>query len=78
MTYRGRIENGVIVLDPPADLPEGVTVEVRVVEEAVEPPDDEVPSLYEQLKDIIGIAEGLPSDLARNHDHYLHGQPKKP
>ena len=21
--------------------------------------------------------EGLPRDLARNHDHYLHGLPKK-
>ena len=24
-----------------------------------------------------GKAEGLPSDLAENHDHYLHGAPKK-
>ena len=24
-----------------------------------------------------GKAEGLPADLAENHDHYLHGAPKK-
>ena len=24
-----------------------------------------------------GKAEGLPPDLAGNHDHYLHGAPKK-
>lgn len=24
-----------------------------------------------------GKAEGLPPDLAENHDHYLHGAPKK-
>ena len=24
-----------------------------------------------------GKADGLPSDLAENHDHYLHGAPKK-
>jgi hypothetical protein len=29
------------------------------------------------LKDVIGKAAGLPKDLAENHDHYLHGQPKK-
>ena len=28
------------------------------------------------LKIAAGI-EGLPSDLARNHDHYLHGLPRK-
>ena len=78
MTYRGHMENGVIVLNPPADLPEGIEVEVRVVGEGGEPLADETPTLYEQLKDVIGIADGLPSDLARNHDHYLNGRPKKP
>ena len=27
---------------------------------------------------LAGTAEGLPPDLAENHDHYLHGAPKKP
>jgi len=35
-------------------------------------------SLYDRLKPIIGAAKGLPSDLARNHDHYLYGTPKRP
>lgn len=29
------------------------------------------------LLKIAARIEGLPSDLARNHDHYLHGLPKK-
>jgi hypothetical protein len=29
MTYRGYVKQGVIVLDPPAELPEGAEVEVR-------------------------------------------------
>jgi hypothetical protein len=29
MTYRGHVKQGVIVLDPPAQLPEGLEVEVR-------------------------------------------------
>lgn len=31
MTYRGQIRNGAVVLDPPAELPEGAAVEVNVV-----------------------------------------------
>lgn len=78
MTYRGHIENGVVVLDPPADLPDGVTVEVHVVPEPNdEDPAGEGPTLYERLKDVAGKAEGLPPDAAINHDHYLYGLPKK-
>ncbi len=29
------------------------------------------------LLKIAARIEGLPSDLARNHDHYLHGLPRK-
>ena len=29
------------------------------------------------LTKFAGAVRGLPSDLARNHDHYLHGRPKK-
>ncbi len=34
-------------------------------------------SLSEILLSFAGKAKGLPSDLARNHDHYLHGLAKK-
>ena len=52
---------------------------VRPLHEKREPAVRErlIPTLYERLKDIIGSAKGLPPDLARNHDHYLHGQPKR-
>jgi hypothetical protein len=29
------------------------------------------------LLDVAGTAEGLPRDMARNHDHYLHGTPRE-
>jgi hypothetical protein len=70
MTYRGTFKNGVVVLDEPAPLADGTTVKVEVE------PDE--PTLYERLKEVIGTATGLPSDLAENHDHYLHGTPKRP
>ena len=34
-------------------------------------------TVREVLKDFVGVAEDLPADLARNHDHYLYGTPKK-
>jgi len=38
----------------------------------------EVPARWgEALLEIAGTAEGLPPDFAENHDHYLHGAPKK-
>jgi hypothetical protein len=71
MTYRGRVKNGVVVLDEPAELPEGTEVRVDPVA------DETIPTLAEQFQDIIGIASDLPADLALNHDHYLYGAPKK-
>jgi hypothetical protein len=78
MSYRGHVENGVVVLDDPGFLPEGTVVEVDPVESTDgESTEKEVPSLYESLKPVIGMAKGLPPDLAENHDHYIHGRPKK-
>ena len=74
MVYRGHFENGLVVLDEPADVPEGTVVSVAVSEEAAQAPAE---TLYDRLKPFIGKAKGLPPDLARNHDHYLHGRPKK-
>jgi hypothetical protein len=34
-------------------------------------------SIAERWRDIIGILEGLPPDFAQNHDHYIHGKPKR-
>lgn len=29
------------------------------------------------LQEVAGTAKGLPPDFARNHDHYLHGTPRR-
>jgi hypothetical protein len=78
MVYRGHVENGVIRLDESVTLPEGIGVEVHLVErDEPKPANQAVPSLYERLKPVIGVAKGLPSDLAENHDYYLHGQERR-
>ena len=73
MTVRGHILNGTVVLDEPVKLPDGTSVEVDVRALAA---GDEAPTLYERLADVIGIAPALPTDMAENHDHYIHGTPK--
>lgn len=70
MRYQGQIKNGVVVFDSTPPLPEGARVTVEPAEPQV------VRTLAERLKPIIGIAEGLPADLAENHDHYIHGRPR--
>ncbi|MGO8690371.1 MAG: hypothetical protein ACLQLG_12120 [Thermoguttaceae bacterium] len=78
MVYRGHVENSLIRLDHSAMLPEGVAVEVRLLAEpSAREEQEEIPSLYDRLKDVVGKAEGLPPDLAENHDHYLHFQARR-
>lgn len=72
MELLGTVKNGVVVLDGQPALPEGTKVRVEPVRES-----EGAATLAERLKSVIGITDGLPSDLAENHDHYLHGRPKR-
>ena len=71
MTCRGRVKFGMIVLDQPVNLPEGAVVEVHPLA------DEDIPTIYDRFKDIIGIADSLPADSSVNHNHYLYGTPKR-
>ncbi|MCY3019469.1 MAG: hypothetical protein NTW87_10645 [Planctomycetota bacterium] len=73
MTYKGKVTNGVVVLEDPRALQEGT--EVRVV--AAQRPRKRKLSLSDKLLQWAGRAKGLPCDLAENHDHYVHGRPKR-
>lgn len=83
MTLEGHIQNGQIILHHNAPLPEGVKVRIEFLDSNTsesntsEEASDELPSLYERVKPFIGSVKGLPEDFAKNHDHYLHGQPKR-
>ena len=76
MVFRGIVKNGVIVLGEGAALPEGTEVRVEPIAR-----DQGVPeqgrTLAEQFADVIGTVPELPSDMAQQHDHYLHKAPKR-
>ena len=71
MTWKGTVRGQVIVPEDGADLVDGQTVNI-VVEN---PPKRE--TWGDVFGDFFGAAKGLPSDFARNHDHYIHGAPKR-
>jgi hypothetical protein len=72
MSFEGHVQNGVVVLDNGQQLPDGTRVEVVVREmPAVKP------TLRDRLLKLAGTVDDLPADMARNHDHYIHGGPKR-
>ena len=74
MFYRGRVKNGVVVLDSPGVLPEGAEVRVEIVPTESEAPllDELGQTLGQKLMKYAGRAVGLPEDAALQHDHYLY------
>jgi hypothetical protein len=72
MTLQGTVVNGTIILDEPTALPSGTRVEIEIKAhvQAASP-------LGEALLKLAGTAVGLPADMAEQHDHYIHGTPKR-
>lgn len=72
MSYTGTIIGGVVQLPPGASLPDGTLVRI----EPVAPAHDRR-SLVEKMKAIAQSLPDLPEDWAAQHDHYIHGTPKR-
>ncbi len=72
MKYTGKIRGGVVVLEGAPPLKEGTIVAVEPIAQS-----GRAPTLGQRLKRFSGSARGLPRDMAQNHDHYLHGRPRK-
>ena len=75
MSYPGIMKGGVVVLPPGVQLPEGAQVEVTMPMQSGAPHSDR--PVYDALSEFVGAFDGLPKDLAQNHDHYLHGTPRR-
>jgi hypothetical protein len=72
MTLIGTVEHGKVTLPAGVKLPSGTKVRIETLDDLAAQP-----RLAETLQEFVGIFNDLPRDLARNHDHYLHGAPKK-
>lgn len=68
------VQNDIIKL--PVHVPDGTQVEVTLPNEAPAP-SAKGKTLAERYAKYVGIANDLPEDFAENHDHYLHGAPKR-
>jgi len=81
MIYHGKIQGGVVVLQPGATLPEGTEVTVIPSSEVAAAGQGSTVSIWDRLVKLAQWTEtqpcSLPADLATNHDHYLHGLPKR-
>jgi hypothetical protein len=72
MSVTGKVKNGVVVLPTEMKLPDGTEVEITPLLSAKEAED-----FTDELLRISRTTKDLPPDLAKNHDHYLHGLPRK-
>lgn len=73
MTYRGKVKDGNIELEPGVELPEGAVVRIELEpKETLQGPVEPDP-LWEMTK---LATETKIRDLATNIDHYLYGHPK--
>lgn len=73
MSFIGTVaENGTVTLPPEVKLPAGTQVRV----EPVDPKEDTRP-IGQKLLALAGVVKDWPQDFAENHDHYVHGTPKR-
>jgi len=71
MMYRGHVQGGKVIFDEQVTLPEGTIVRIEPIRGA------STRTLAERFRDVIGSVSDLPEDMAKNHDHYIHGTPKE-
>ena len=74
MSTTAIVENDTIKL--PVHVPDGTRVEITLPEKPAVPNTGRK-TFAERYAKYEGIADALPVDYAGNHDHYLHGAPKR-
>jgi hypothetical protein len=77
MELSGVISNGTVVFDQPCLVPDGTKVTIRIEGAAEAKPATASSTVGKRLLKHAGTVTGLPEDMAEQHDHYLHGTPKR-
>lgn len=75
MSITATVENGIVRL--PAGVPDGTQVEITWPDATVDEHPQSAGSFFASIRDLIGKADGLPEDFAAEHDHYIHGTPRR-
>ena len=68
LSFWEKVSKGTVILPPEATLPDGTEIRMEPV--------PSTRTLAQRLSDVITVRGG-PPDRAENHDHYIHGTPKK-
>ena len=74
-TLTGTVVNGMVVFDGGQTMPDGT--KVRVAAEPTEPAGEKPQGTLACLLKFAGTVPDLPADFAEQHDHYIHGTPKR-
>lgn len=75
MSFEGTVIDGKVVFDAPSVFPDGTRVEVHLP--AASPDMPQAVPLGKLLNRLAGLATDLPADFADEHDHYIHGTPRR-
>ena len=76
MTYTGKVEKGVVIFEGELKPRDGAIVRVEEMtasSNVQSTSSTSTGSIWDDLQELSGTAEGLPEDMAENHDHYIHG-----
>lgn len=73
MSFEGTFTNGTVVFSEPPALEEGAVVEVVAKKKN---PEEPKPTFLGLMKLAGSIKDG-PADWAEEHDHYIHGTPRR-
>lgn len=77
ITLTGTVQNGVVVLDGPVP-PDGTKLALTVLPEPTPPAQADTPKgSLAFLLELAGTVPDLPPDFAAEHDHYIHGTPRR-
>jgi hypothetical protein len=74
MSITAVVQNDTIKL--PVHVPDGTHVEIVLPQDSPSEEADEGGSFFDAFRELAGSVEG-PTDWAAEHDHYIHGTPKR-
>jgi hypothetical protein len=77
VSITGIVEKDTIKLPPGIHLPDGTTVLIQTETGMKESAPAKKGNALAWMKEFVGCIDTLPEDLAAEHDHYIHGTPKR-